>query len=89
MNYGNEFFDCENLNVFYAAPGAGIYNCEYFGCQTLSCGQLTIYGEGNSNALSRLAEQFYRPYQDVSQSCDRVLGITFQDTVQSVVKRRK
>lgn len=84
--YGNEFLDCENLNVFYAAPGAGIYNCEYFGCQTLSCGQLTIYGEGSSNALSRLAEQFDRPYQDVSQSCDRVLGITFQDTVQSVVK---
>lgn len=85
--WGSEFLYCENLKTLYAAPGAGIYSCEYFGCQTLSgCGQVTIYGEGSSNALSRLAEQFDRPYQDVSQSCDRVLGITFQDTVQSVVK---
>lgn len=85
--WGSEFLYCENLKTLYAALGAGIYNCEYFGCQTLSgCGQVTIYGEGSSNALSRLAEQFDRPYQDVSQSCDRVLGITFQDTVQSVVK---
>lgn len=71
--YGNEFLDCENLNVFYAASGAGIYNCEYFGYQTLSDDrQITIYGEGSSNALSRLAEQFELPYQDVSQSCNRV-----------------
>ena len=81
------FLYCENLKILYAALGAGIYDCESFGNQTLiGCHQLTIYGEGSSNALSRLAEQFDRPYQDVSQSCDRVLGITFQDTVQSVVK---
>ena len=85
--YGNEFLDCENLNVFYAASGAGIYNCEYFGYQTLSgARQITIYGEGSSNALSRLAEQFELPYQEASQSCNRVLGITFKDTVQSVAK---
>ena len=85
--YGNEFFHCENLKVLYAASDADIYNCEYFGCQTLSgCYNLTVYGESNSNALSQLAEQFYRPYQDVSQSCDKVLGITFKDTIQSITE---
>ena len=85
--YGNEFLYCENLRVLYAAPGAGIYNCDYFGCQTLSgCTNLTVYGEGSSNALSKLAEEWGRPYQDVSQVCDRVLGITFKDTIQSVTE---
>lgn len=83
--YGNEFLYCENLNVLYAASGAGIYDCHYFGCQTLSgCSNLTVYGEGDSNALSQLAETFYRPYQDVSQQCDKVLGITFKDTIRSI-----
>lgn len=83
--YGNEFYNCVNLKILYAAQGAGVYNCEYFGTQSLSgCNAITIYGEGDSNALSQLAEQFGRPYQDVSHECDKVLGITFKDTVRSI-----
>ena len=88
--YGNEFLDCDNLKILYAAPGAGIYNCDYFGNQTLSgCGELIVYGEGASNALSSLAEQFNVPYQDVSSECDKVLGITFKNTVKKIVEGEK
>lgn len=82
---GNEFAFCYNLKTMYIAKGAELYNCGYFGSQTLSsCVSLTIYGEGMDNAVSALADKFYRPYIDVSSGCDRVLGITFDDTCVSV-----
>ena len=64
------------------AGGADIYNCDFFGCQTLSgCPNLTVYGEGYNNFLSKLAENFGLSYKDVSKESEKVLGVTFKDTI--------
>jgi hypothetical protein len=81
QNYASTFMDCYKLKSIYIGPASRLYNQTYFSDNMFSgCYELTIYGYGTDNAISKLANRENVRYMDVSNTSDKVLGITFRDT---------
>lgn len=90
FQYGNNFLGCSNLRSIYIGPNSKLYSMKESTYQLFNgCGNLTIYGYGSENAVSKLADEYYVKYVDVSYTCDKVLGITFKDTSVNLVKGRQ
>ncbi|MFT4143505.1 MAG: leucine-rich repeat protein [Mobilitalea sp.] len=87
FEYGNNFLHCSNLKSIYIGPSSKLYDLQESTFQLFNgCYNLTIYGYGSNHAVSKLANEYLVKYVDISNSCEKVLGITFKDTTVNLLK---